>query len=78
MRSARAMALMSGVTSPVSSTTLQTDIRTDEVEDAASPVFLLLPPAALHPLSYFFPSFSSIRIFQSSILSLTSAFRGAM
>lgn len=28
--------------------------------------------------AYFFPSFSSIRIFQSSILSLTRAFRGAM
>lgn len=36
------------------------------------------PGLASVRLPYFFPSFSSILTFQSSILSLTSAFRGAM
>lgn len=41
---------------------------------------LQVPLSFLAPLfkSYFFPSFSSILTFQSSTLSLTSAFRGAM
>lgn len=99
IRSALATALMSGVTSPVNSTTLQQKMSTHYLNNSTTEnvtgqlnilqMMLYLQYNQLYMyihctctissyITYFFPSFCSILTFQSSILSLTKAFNGAI